>query len=82
MARFAELVLVQLLAAVLGYEWAGIFETPNDHYMWTAQKVDGDLNLLGAFFPKTPPELGSRLTLEKGAWSDLGRCGAVPRGLV
>jgi len=42
MARFAELVLVQLLAAVLGYEWAGIFETPNDHYMWTAQKVDGD----------------------------------------
>jgi len=23
------------------YEWAGIFETPNDAYTWTAQKVEG-----------------------------------------
>jgi len=41
MARFAELVLVQLLAVGASYEWAGIFETPDDYYMWTAQKVAG-----------------------------------------
>merc|ERR1711871_431245 len=24
------------------YEWAGIFETPDRWYMWTAQKVEGE----------------------------------------
>eukprot|EP00441_Pelagodinium_beii_P009105 CAMPEP_0197704732 /NCGR_PEP_ID=MMETSP1338-20131121/126082_1 /TAXON_ID=43686 ORGANISM="Pelagodinium beii, Strain RCC1491" /NCGR_SAMPLE_ID=MMETSP1338 /ASSEMBLY_ACC=CAM_ASM_000754 /LENGTH=558 /DNA_ID=CAMNT_0043288635 /DNA_START=47 /DNA_END=1723 /DNA_ORIENTATION=+ len=43
MARSAQTLLL-LLATVHGkeYEWAGIFETPENHYMWTAQKVDGD----------------------------------------
>ena len=25
----------------MGFEWAGIFATPESHYMWTAQKVNG-----------------------------------------
>ncbi|CAE7504943.1 nipblb [Symbiodinium pilosum] len=25
-----------------GFEWAGIFETPEANYLWTAQKVNGD----------------------------------------
>ena len=29
------------LAAAGDFEWAGIFETPADDYLWTAQKVDG-----------------------------------------
>jgi len=43
MARLLEAFLVLLAKAVMGkeYEWAGIFATPEDHYMWTAQKVDG-----------------------------------------
>jgi zinc transporter ZupT len=29
------------VAPAAAYEWAGIFQTPQDEYMWTAQKVDG-----------------------------------------
>ena len=34
-------VLPALLTAK-EYEWAGIFETPGNSYMWTAQKVNGE----------------------------------------
>jgi len=30
-----------IVAPSAAYEWAGIFQTPQDEYMWTAQKVDG-----------------------------------------
>eukprot|EP00930_Biecheleria_cincta_P011405 TRINITY_DN1141_c0_g1_i5.p1 TRINITY_DN1141_c0_g1~~TRINITY_DN1141_c0_g1_i5.p1 ORF type:complete len:488 (-),score=77.30 TRINITY_DN1141_c0_g1_i5:305-1768(-) len=30
------------VASAAAYEWAGIFQTPQDEYMWTAQKVDGN----------------------------------------
>eukprot|EP00440_Ansanella_granifera_P038760 gb/GFBE01042058.1/.p1 GENE.gb/GFBE01042058.1/~~gb/GFBE01042058.1/.p1 ORF type:complete len:485 (+),score=119.97 gb/GFBE01042058.1/:1-1455(+) len=36
--------LMLLFASGLGaeYEWAGIFDTPDSVYMWTAQKVEGE----------------------------------------
>mmetsp|Transcript_10110 Transcript_10110/g.18839 ORF Transcript_10110/g.18839 Transcript_10110/m.18839 type:complete len:470 (+) Transcript_10110:67-1476(+) len=32
-------IMLGLFPSAQGYEWAGIFETPEDAYMWTAQKV-------------------------------------------
>jgi hypothetical protein len=29
------------LRAETGFEWSGVFETPADIYLWSAQKVDG-----------------------------------------
>jgi hypothetical protein len=29
------------IRAEMGFEWSGVFETPLDMYMWSAQKVDG-----------------------------------------
>ena len=37
----SHLAFILLGSANAAFEWAGIFATPNDSYMWTAQKVEG-----------------------------------------
>mmetsp|Transcript_62264 Transcript_62264/g.139044 ORF Transcript_62264/g.139044 Transcript_62264/m.139044 type:complete len:470 (+) Transcript_62264:67-1476(+) len=37
--RFLTCTMLGLVSLAQGYEWAGIFETPENVYMWTAQKI-------------------------------------------
>lgn len=39
---FLLLVVAEVKAADLAWEWAGTFKTPLTAYVWTAQKVDGE----------------------------------------